>query len=301
MHRIGVSTVAFGNKDEILEFYSKTGVRMEYGVNLLQQDVEFLLKNHVPCMSVHVPSPTRSYFPNFATSDTMVYEKSMDILKESMDTLSKCGGKTIVIHPGYATDRLIPSNYAKRKPVIENAMKAEGEYIIDKNGAVTGKSYILSKKYKEHFNIFAENVDKIGKFVEDRDFSLAVENLNPRLFYILQTPDEIENLANNTKNTHLCLDIAHLFISCFANKFDYLEGVKKILNTGKVIHFHLSNNPSKLGLYDDAHDHITNGNISFPTLIPLLKQIDATFMLEVKYNPLSDIAYLKSILSQPRP
>ena len=293
MLKLGVSTVAFKNTKEIRDFYEKTGIPLEYGVNLKSDDVKLLLDAHVKCTSVHVPSPTQRFFPNFASGKKEVLASSMDILKQSMDTLSRCGGTTLVIHPGYAIDALVPSDYEKRKPFIEKGISEFEEYIIDRDGAVTGPSYLQSYFYKRYFENFKENISLINDLVESYGFYLAIENLNPRLYYILQLPSEILELSGISNNIHFCLDFGHLFISSIVNKFDFMEGIRNILATDKVIHFHLSNNPSRPGYYNDAHDHITSGNIDYTVIIPQLTQRDATLILEIKHNPTEDIAFLK--------
>ena len=293
MRQIGVSTVAFKSKKEIEIFYKETGIPLEYSVNLLPDDISYLLDIHIPCTSVHIPSPTREFFPNFASANKTVFQKSIEILKESMNTLFNCGGTTLVLHPGYATDFLIPSDYKLRKPFIEKGIERYKNYIIDKNGAVTGRDYLLSEDYIRYFKIFSENILKVLEFVKTQGFLLAIENLNPRLYYILQTPQEIKDLSKLSPDIHFCLDFGHLYISSLTNKFNFLEGIREILDTNKVIHFHISNNPSSPGYYDDAHDHIDRGKIEYSSLFPLIKETDANYILEIKYNPKEDIKILK--------
>lgn len=293
MLRLGVSSVAFKGVEEIQEFYKETGIPIEYGVNLRPTDVKYLLSHEVGCRSIHVPSPTKDFFPNFASRDRMVYRQSMDILKESMETLSECGGSTLVIHPGYALDELVPSDYMRRKPFIEKGIKRYKDYIIDKDGAITGPSYLNSLMYRKHFQIFMENLSLIKDFVEAEGFRIAFENLNPRLYYILQSPVEMIEVSKFFDNIYFCLDFGHLYISSIINGFDFIEGVKTILEEVDVIHFHLSNNPSRVGYYNDAHDHITSGNIDYPTLFPLFSHKDANLILEIKHDPREDISFLR--------
>ena len=298
MYRIGVSTVAFKEKKEAEAFYKETGIPLEYSVNLTEDAVSYLLKNGVECLSVHIPSPTRRFFPNFASSDPLVFQKSMEILKESMETLSKCGGNLLVLHPGYAVDALVPSDFKERKPFIEKGKEEFKEYVIEERAIATGRAYLLSSVYKRHFRIFMENIGEIVEYVKKEGFTLAVENLNPRLFYVLQLPDEVRRLSLAISDIRFCLDFGHLYISSLANEFDFVKGVREIIDTKKVVHLHISNNPSRWGYYDDAHDHISRGNIDFSTLFPLIPKEDVNFVLEVKYNPREDLELLKELLTK---
>ncbi len=298
MSQIGVSSVAFRSPEEARVFYEKEGIPLEYGVNLSPIDVDYLMVNKVKCISLHIPSPTRGFFPNFATGDRKVYKESMDILNESMETLSKCGGGTLVLHPGYAEDALLPSDYKNRKPFIERGINEFKDYIIDKDGAVTGLSYLKSLSYKRHWKLLMENIGLVSEFVEDQGFHLAIENLNPRLYYLLQLPDEMVTLARISENIYFCLDFGHLFISSLVNGFDFEKGINKILSTGRVIHFHLSNNPSRIGYYNDAHNSILKGNIDYSKLLPKIREVQANFIVEIKSDPREDIAFLKKGLKR---
>ncbi len=297
MYRIVVSTVAFKDEKEAERFYKEKGIPFEFSVNLSPSQVSYLSNANVRCASVHIPSPTRRFFPNFATSSSQLFEKSMDILKESMETLSHCGGNVLVLHPGYAIDALVPSDFKERKPFIEKGAREYEKYIIHKKSVVTGRAYLSSLSYRRHFRLFSENILKVVDFVKAQGFKLAIENLNPRLFYIFQTPKEAQFLSALSEDIYFCLDVGHLYISSLVHGFNFLQGIKDIIETGRVIHFHLSNNPSRVGYYDDAHDHLTKGNIDFPSLLKILSENDANFVLEIKYNPENDIKLLYKLFS----
>ncbi len=293
MNQIGVSSVAFRRPEDARAFYEEEGIPLEYGVNLSPIDVDYLISHRVRCISLHIPSPTRGFFPNFATGDKSVYISSMDILKESMETLSRCGGDTLVLHPGYAEDALLPSDYKERKPFIERGIDLFKDCIIDKDGAVVGPEYLRSLTYERHWNLLLENIGLVSEFVEDQGFRLAIENLNPRLYYLLQLPDEVVELSRISRSAYFCLDFGHLFISSLVNGFDFEEGIEKILSTGRVIHFHLSNNPSRKGYYNDAHNSMLLGNIDYFKLLSKIKDVRANFIVEIKSDPREDVVFLK--------
>ncbi|HDM70280.1 MAG: hypothetical protein DRP30_03595 [Thermotoga sp.] len=300
---VGISTVAFKDVKNAIEFHRETGIPMEYSVNLSVEDVERLILEKIPALSVHVPSPNEGFLPNFASDDPEVLKKSFDILRNSVETLKKTmnDGFTegiIVLHPGYALNELVPSIYSERKVLLESKISKYEKFLIERSGIINGPEYLETDDYRRHFEIFVSNLPKLIEIVENEGFTLAIENLNPRLFYILQTPDEIYKIIENVRNVHLCLDISHLWVSSKVMGFDYFETVRRIMDTDRVVHVHVSNNPSKKGLYEDPHLDLDSGEIDMKLV---LKNIiegsrNINLVLEVKKNPLKNLEMLREML-----
>lgn len=45
----------------------------------------------------------------------------------------------------------------------------------------------------------------------DQGIRLAVENLNPRLTYLFQMPEDFVRMTGEINNLYICVDIGHLF------------------------------------------------------------------------------------------
>ena len=80
--------------------------------------------------------------------------------------------------------------------------------------------------------------------------------------------------------------------------FDYFETVRRIMDTDRVVHVHVSNNPSKKGLYEDPHLDLDSGEIDMKLV---LKNIiegsrNINLVLEVKKNPLKNLEMLREML-----
>ena len=306
MVRIGVSTVAFKKSEEMFEFHQKTRVPFEYSVNLPSEEVERAISMNLPGLSVHVPSPNEGFFPNFASSDPAVLKKSYEILEKSIVTLKRTFSMDsesrgiLVLHPGYALNDIVPSLYSERKQFLDGKVARYERFLLERSGIISNAEYVKSDDYRKHFEIFLRNLPKVVEVVKNEGFILAVENLNPRLFYILQTPDEIEEMSDEVKDVNLCLDISHLWVSAQVAEFDYFEGVRRIMETGKVVHIHISNNPSKKGLYEDPHLDLDLGEMDVDSILGCIFEytMDLNLILEVKKNPLKNLEFLKGIISR---
>jgi sugar phosphate isomerase/epimerase len=102
---------------------------------------------------------------------------------------------------------------------------------------------------------------------------LAVENLNPRVTYLFQLPEELVLLASEVPEVVLCVDLAHLWISSLVHGFGFADGLLRILATGRVVTTHVHDNDSRLEpsrrLADD-HAAIGTGRVPIRQALPLL-------------------------------
>jgi sugar phosphate isomerase/epimerase len=85
----------------------------------------------------------------------------------------------------------------------------------------------------------------------------------------------------------LCLDVGHLWIASQVYGFDYLEGIKQILATKKVITAHIHSNPSDRAaqVFVDSHDGINRHSFDYRTILKLLADSGANIILETVCSP----------------
>jgi sugar phosphate isomerase/epimerase len=126
---------------------------------------------------------------------------------------------------------------------------------------------------------------------------VAAENLNPRVGYLFQTPDEMVEIGSLHPNLGLCLDIGHLYISSFAYDFDFLEAVKTIAATGKVLTCHLHSNSSNPGRFRDDHQSLDKNDFPYREALEILRGTGANFILELLEEPLRNSRLLKRFLA----
>ena len=290
--KISVSSIAFKNLEELLNFFdSHRKMYLELGVNLSKRDISKIREKDIKISSLHVPSPKEPLLPNFASFDSAALEKSLTILMKSVEVANELDVDTLVIHPGYALDGLLPTDSKERDALLAEWAEKEKDFIIHESFSVTEASYVKSDVYRKYLENLAFNLSKLRIFLEKH---LALENLNPRLFYIPQTPEDVVYLVEKT-DFDICLDTGHLWISSQVNDFDFYEGLESILRTHKVRVVHLNNNSSNSskGQFKDDHDHLLSGEIDMHKVLRILDGYDIEVLtVEVKRDPTEDVTFL---------
>ena len=236
-------------------------------------------------------TPKEPLLPNFASFDSAALEKSLTILMKSVEVANELDVDTLVIHPGYALDGLLPTDSKERDALLAEWAEKEKDFIIHESFSVTEASYVKSDVYRKYLENLAFNLSKLRIFLEKH---LALENLNPRLFYIPQTPEDVVYLVEKT-DFDICLDTGHLWISSQVNDFDFYEGLESILRTHKVRVVHLNNNSSSSskGQFKDDHDHLLSGEIDMHKVLRILDGYDIEVLtVEVKKDPTEDVTFL---------
>ena len=295
--KISVSSVAFRNTSEILSFLeSNPDVYLEFGVNLESHDVDALIKEKVKSFSLHIPSPNSGYFPNFAAFSSKIMEESYSILDRSIKTAIATGAKIMVLHAGYADEILLPSLFEEREPYLEQQVESLQKYVLLREGAINNKFYVNSALYNKYLKKVIKALKDVNKYLRERGIVLAVENLNPRILYLFQRPNDFAILVREVPGVHICLDVGHLWISSQINGFNFYEGLEEILSTVRVITCHLHNNRSdrNLGFYADEHGHLRDGKIDMAKILALLGRFKLpNITIEVKGNPAEDVEYVR--------
>lgn len=284
---LAVSSVAFKDVEETRDFYVELNIPIELGVNLDKGQLDFLDKAKVKARSVHVPCPKSFMLPNFAAFDESVLNSSREIFLESCRTAFRFGCNIVSLHPGYCTDALMPTEPEEREKSLQRT--------TGRSQTVVEPSYVFEKNYMLHFEALERNLREITKEIKNFGLKLACENLNPKYFYMVQTPSEIKRLMD-IDSVNICLDLGHLWISSLVHGFEFYSSVEELVSTGKVIEIHASNNDSSVGKYNDAHDHLYHGSIDYRRVLKILQKFDREdllFTIEVKHDPRSDLLFLK--------
>lgn len=263
----GVSLVGMKSLKEIEAYIGEFGPEARFELSY-QMNAEFLaqaaalIRGRV--VSAHACCPSTEFFPNLASADPEVVARSMSDMEATLETALEFGAEIVVLHAGYVTDLAMPSSYEARKTILSRP-----EFIKDirhAEGAICGPEYRLSPGYIPYAERAKERLVALARRYARDGVRLAVENLNPRVGYLFHSPEEMLELAALDKDLWLCLDVGHLYITSFAFGFDYLEGLKAIVGSGKVASCHLHTNSSGPGRYRDDH-----------------------FSLEQKYFPLKEV------------
>ncbi|MCE1195729.1 sugar phosphate isomerase/epimerase [bacterium] len=294
-----LSLVAFDRASTAAEFIASAAadLRYELSYTMTGEDLRALeerLRGRV--VSVHACCPATECFPNFASADPEVAAASFRDMDETLATAERFGASIVVLHPGYATDCAMPSSYAARKAIL--ALPEFSEGVMHAEGSICGPGYNLTERYR---GFAVRAMDRLGELAERyraRGVRVAAENLNPRAGYLFHTPEEMAEIAAIHPNLGLCLDVGHLYISSFAYGFDFLDGVRRIIATGKVLTCHLHGNSSGPDRFRDDHQSLDRDGFPFEEVLGILRGSGANLVLELLEEPARNLRLLERILAE---
>lgn len=294
----GLSLVAFSKAEEVAEYLRDAGEEASFELSYMMapafvEEVAPLLRNKV--LSVHACCPATECFPNFASADPEVLAQSFADMDETLETALRFGASIVVLHPGYATDSAMPSSYAARKVLLAGA-----EFASDARsgeGSICVPDYTRRSSYKQFAERTMERLADLAERFAAHGVRVAAENLNPRVGYLFQTPEEMVEAAHLHRNLGLCLDIGHLYISSFAYGFDFLEAIRTIAATGKVLTCHLHGNSSNPGRFRDDHQSLDRNGFPYKEALEILRGTGANLILELLEEPLRNSRLLKRFLA----
>ncbi len=248
--------------------------------------------------SVHACCPEEPIFPNFGSHDQEVLKASYKAVEESFRTASRFQADILVLHPGYVTDFAIPSDNQKRKQLLSDP--SFESYVYKEEGSICHPSYPHSDIYRYHAEQAVKELASVALLGKQYGVRLAVENLNPRVGYLFQTPDEMLALTLDNPDLYICLDVGHLWIASCLYGFDYFAGLRSILGTGKVINCHLHANSSNREEERYADDHHSLDRYAFPydEVIAILLETEANLVLETVENPRENTLLLQSLMDK---
>jgi sugar phosphate isomerase/epimerase len=305
---IALSLAGLTTKEEIVEyiggFEAATGGKALFelpytmGRDLLDS-VKRELRGRT--VSVHAACPSTEFFPNLASDDAGVIERSNRDLDATLETAAEFGAPFVVVHPGYATNRAIPADEALRQRLLTSV---EFEpYIRVREGSICGPDYADTPRYRVFMERALANLARFGMRCAEHGIGLAVENLNPRAGCLIQTPRDMIETVRVLPSAGLCIDIGHLWTADTVYGFGFIEGMKQILATGRVLTVHLhSNHSTNSGAgrprHTDDHESLYVGNVPVREALRLLSGSDANLVIEAKKEALQNGIYLHSLLTE---
>jgi len=293
-----ISLVAMDKIEGIADYLERIGdqARFELAYTMtpaLLDEVEPLIKGKV--LSVHACCPATEYFPNLASKDPPVIAQSLEDMRSTLGTALRFGASIVVMHAGYVTDLAMPSDYRSRSVLLARPEFSAKVRFAD--GSICGSDYCHGEDYLLFASRAKERLIEVATAYAENSVRLAVENLNPRVGYLFHTPEEMVELSVLHPNLDLCLDVGHLFISSFAYGFDFIEGIRTILSTGKVATCHLHSNSSMPGRFKDDHHSIDKHAFPIKAVLELLADSNANLVLETVEEPSRNSLMLRDMVS----
>ena len=300
-----VSMLSLSSLEEVLSLHKATNPTNPMNFELSYEMSRSLLESVKPLVqgrvvSVHAACPNTEFFPNLASSDEGVLNQSFADLRASLETACAFGASVLVLHPGYATDKPIPSNSREREKILTG-----GEfqpYIWKQEGSVCIPGYTDTPRYIGFKEQAVKNLLSFAKECRQRGVSLAVENLNPRVGYLFQTPKEMVALVQEHPELSICLDVGHLWIASCLYGFDFMEGITDILDTGRVATTHLHSNSSHSGedqasiRIEDDHASFDQWDFPYERITREIIRRGSNLVLEVKEKPLENYLLLQALV-----
>lgn len=280
----GISLVGIKTRKELEEIASAfPSSCFEIAYNTSKQfyeENEDILKNKIA--SIHSLSPMREFFPNFATDDRKTLEWSKRELLLDAQFAAKVNADILVLHPGYITNGLVPSDAEKRLKYFSSPNYRR--FFSKGESQVCDPSYVSTSTYKDSFMRMKDNISDISEYIKKEfDITLAIENLNPRAGYILITASEMEELSKDL-NIRFCLDIGHMYITALLFGQDFHTCIKSVLNTKSVITTHIHSSPSTNQYFTDAHDRASLYLSNWSEILSLLNGAEVNMIVETVKN-----------------
>lgn len=297
-YKLSLSLVGFTELDSVVAYQqAQTGFGFELSYKMNSQFLSELsphLEGQVH--SVHACCPSEPIFPNLGSFDAEVIKTSLEAIEKSAITAASFGSDILVLHPGYATDFAIPATTAQRQALLNQSQFTQ--YKLEGTDSICRPDYVEQEEYQRHLKQAFRLLPEAQKLCAKHQVRLAVENLNPRIGYLFQTPAEVIALIESEQDLYLCLDIAHLWISSQVYRFDYLQAISEIMETGRVINCHLHTNSSAYEKmhFIDSHDSIWQNQMPLKEVLPLIAVDDVNLVLETIKDPLENSRVLLEYL-----
>ena len=299
--QIGISLTAFADPEAVKDFIGRAEER---GIDPLfelsySSDRNFLeavsfLKGRV--VSVHAPCPRQEFFPNLGSRDQAVVEESLRAIRESARTAARFGASHLVLHPGYTFDQPVHLDARVRLRFLESHLQEKKRWIWIEQGAICRPEYCQSEQYRLHLDQAFVNLERAAELCRKEGVRLCAENMNPRVSYLFQTPEDLLPLGDAIPHISLCIDLGHLWLSSLVHGFDYLGAIERLARSGRVAATHIHDNRSTLegsAFLADEHLSIGSGVIPLAAAIRLLiDQTQTTLMAETIHAPLANLETL---------
>lgn len=261
MHEWGLSLVGLHEEEirALAENYPELNFELSYNMRPDQLETMAPILEH-RVVSLHATCPRSRYFPNFASDNPCILTQGMDDIRRSIVTAKRYHASIMVLHPGYLCEEGMPSDKSARLSLLSKPLFQE--HVAVREGSICDRKYPESDAYRKAMDRLTSHIGMVCRLCWNEGISLAIENLNPRSGYLCMTPDDFAQLAT-VDHMCFCLDIGHLWVSHFAFGFDFLEAVRGMLATRKVVSCHVHANPSDGHIWEDSHGDL-DVNAAFP-------------------------------------
>ncbi|KXT29114.1 putative endonuclease 4 [Candidatus Phytoplasma oryzae] len=232
-----------GSLEEALSYGSNTFMiytgapqntkRMDINKNNIEETIIKIKKYNININDLIGHAP---YIVNLASHVLLKRKFSISFLTQEIYRFSKMKIKTMVLHPGNATN----------------------------------------KNRKESIKWISEGINEIFKNTYSLDTKIALETMSGKgneIGCYFQEIKDIINLIENKQRISVCLDTCHVFNAGYdiknnfesvINQFDSIIGLK-YLNS-----FHINDSKYNLGSKKDRHENIGFGEIGFNALIKII-------------------------------
>jgi len=304
----GISLGSMRSTIEVEDFYNSyyrnTGeyphFELSYQMNSQNiRDVSFI-KGQV--LSGHAPCPGGEYLPNLGSRESSIITESLETLKKSAETIASFGGSILVLHAGYTMDGPVYTEYSRRKSVLEEYEKTS-RHLWLKEGSICKPGYAESDEYRIHMDETLKNLKTAAVICAERGVRLAVENLNPRLTYLFQMPEDFIRMTEEAENLYICIDIGHLWISSLVHGFVYSEALELLVSTNRVVSTHIHDNRSISGespQFSDDHGTIGTGMVPIrDSVLYLLENSSTNLIIEAASSPMRNMILLDGMIKNP--
>lgn len=306
---VGISLAGFRSPEEVRVY--QDAARAQFGAEphfelSYTLDGQFLqklafLKGRV--LSVHAPCPGGEFFPNLGSRDGGVRRAGVEAVRRSAGTAARFGAARVILHPGYTLDSPVPVDPVRRLADLGALPDEEQRQVWIREGSICRKGYCLTPSYRAHLETAVEGIEEAAGACAAEGVVLAIENLNPRVTYLFQLPDEHVELAAAVPSISLCIDIGHLWISSLVHGFDFSTGLADMLATGRVRSAHIHDNNSRLGadpVLSDDHAHVGTGSVPVGEALALLTRAGIpALVIETTTHPLESMRRVLALLCEP--
>ena len=188
----------------------------------------------------YFPPPKNDFVINLSSSDSIIFQKSLDHCKKAIEYSYILGGNKIAFHAGFLIEipynligtNLKMSSLAQKEIAIEKLMQAYG---------------YLTRFAGKHITVYLEN-----NVVSKHNYELF-QFKNPFLFTDFKGLEELLKLNNSI---HFLLDIAHLKVSCKTCQLNFNTQLNLLLPFTDYIHISDNN-----GISDQNHDFHENSDL----------------------------------------
>jgi sugar phosphate isomerase/epimerase len=308
---VGISLAGFRSPEEVRAY--QDAARAQFGAEPRFElsytlDGRFLqklafLKGRI--LSVHAPCPWAEFFPNLGSRDGGVRMAGVEAVRRSAGTAARFGAARVVLHPGYTLDQPVPVDPVRRLAELGALTEEEQRQVWIREGSICRKGYCLTPSYRAHLEAAVEGLEEAAGACAAEGVVLAVENLNPRLTYLFQLPDELVRLAAAIPALSLCVDIGHLWISSLVHGFGFEAGLEVLLATGRVRSAHIHDNGSRLGadpVLSDDHAHVGTGSVPVAEALAMLTRAGIpALVVETTTHPLESMRRVLALLRETSP